>query len=119
MGTFFIDRPVFAAVIAILITLLGLLAIPFIPLTQYPDIGPPTVEVSASYPGATAEVVANSVAAPLEEELNGLEGVMYMSSSSSSTSKSSGNGTGTIAMLHMVCLTEGMLLTIPALVHRN
>ncbi|HPB76844.1 MAG TPA: efflux RND transporter permease subunit, partial [Chromatiaceae bacterium] len=85
MGTFFIDRPVFAAVIAILMTLLGLLAIPFIPLTQYPDIGPPTVEVSATYPGATAEVVANSVAAPLEEELNGLEGVMYMSSSSSST----------------------------------
>ena len=84
MGTFFIDRPVFAAVIAIIITLLGLMAYRIIPVTQYPDIGPPTVSVSASYPGATAEVVANTVAAPLEEELNGLEGVMYMSSSSSS-----------------------------------
>ena len=85
MGTFFIDRPVFAAVIAIIITLLGLMAYRIIPVTQYPDIGPPTVSVSASYPGATAEVVANTVAAPLEEELNGLEGVMYMTSSSTST----------------------------------
>lgn len=85
MGTFFIDRPVFAAVISIIIVLLGLMAYRIIPVTQYPDIGPPTVSVSASYPGATAEVVANTVAAPLEEELNGLEGVMYMTSSSTST----------------------------------
>lgn len=84
MGTFFIQRPVFAAVISIIITLIGLLAYRFTPVTQYPDIAPPTVSVSAFYPGATAEVVANTVAAPLEEVINGVDGMMYMNSSSTS-----------------------------------
>jgi len=85
MGTFFIDRPVFAAVIAIVITLAGLMALKTTPVSQYPDIAPPTIYIDASYPGATAEVVANTVAAPLEQQINGMEGMLYMSSSCTST----------------------------------
>ncbi len=87
MGSFFIDRPVFAAVISILITLGGLVALKVTPVAQYPDIAPPTVQVSAFYPGATAEVVANTVAAPIEQQVNGVDGMSYMAS----TSASSGN----------------------------
>jgi hydrophobe/amphiphile efflux-1 (HAE1) family protein len=85
MGSFFIDRPVFAAVIAIVITLAGFMALKATPVSQYPDIAPPTIYVSASYPGATAEVVANTVAAPLEQQINGMDRMMYMSSSCSSS----------------------------------
>jgi len=85
MGSFFIDRPVFAAVIAIVITLAGFMALKATPISQYPDIAPPTIYVSASYPGATAEVVANTVAAPLEQQINGMDRMMYMSSSCSSS----------------------------------
>jgi Cation/multidrug efflux pump len=87
MGSFFIDRPVFAAVIAIIITLGGLVALKVTPIAQYPNIAPPTVQVSAFYPGATAEVIANTVAAPIEQQVNGVDGMSYMSS----TSASSGN----------------------------
>ena len=79
---FFIERPVFAAVISIIITLLGVIAYPTLPLAQYPEIVPPTVQVSAYYPGASAETVAEQVATPMEEQINGAENMLYMSSQS-------------------------------------
>lgn len=81
---FFIQRPIFAIVIAILMVLVGGLCYYSLPVSQYPNITPPTVMVAASYPGADAQTVANTVGAPLEEQINGVEGMMYMSSSSGS-----------------------------------
>ncbi|HEY3965789.1 MAG TPA: multidrug efflux RND transporter permease subunit [Planctomycetaceae bacterium] len=77
---FFIDRPIFASVLSIVITLAGAIALLTLPVTQYPEITPPTVEVSAVYPGANAQVVADTVAAPIEQQVNGVEDMMYMSS---------------------------------------
>lgn len=83
LSKFFIDRPIFAAVLSIVIVLVGLIALPMLPVEKTPDITPPTVTVSASYPGASAEVLAETVATPLEEAINGVDGMLYMSSSSS------------------------------------
>lgn len=80
---FFIDRPVFANVIAILTVLFGVVAMYWLPVERYPAITPPTVVISASYPGANAQVVAATVAAPIEQQVNGVEGMLYMSSTSS------------------------------------
>ncbi len=77
---FFIDRPVFAAVISILITIMGIIAYPTLPTAQYPQVAPPTVVVSAVYPGASAETVAETVATPIEQQINGVEDMLYMSS---------------------------------------
>src|SRR5438094_10600254 len=77
---FFIDRPIFAAVLSIVVTLAGAIAVFTLPIAQYPEITPPTVEVSAVYPGANAQVVADTVAAPIEQQVNGVEGMMYMAS---------------------------------------
>src|SRR5579883_1771144 len=77
---FFIDRPIFASVLSIVVTLAGALALSALPIAQYPDITPPTVEISAYYPGANAKVVADTVAAPIEQQVNGVENMMYMSS---------------------------------------
>jgi multidrug efflux pump subunit AcrB len=77
---FFIDRPIFASVMSIIVTLGGLLAVFSLPIAQYPEIAPPTVEVSAIYPGANSRVVADTVAAPIEQQVNGVEKMMYMSS---------------------------------------
>ena len=79
---FFIDRPIFAGVISILIVLVGIVAYPTLPVAQYPEIAPPTISITAAYPGASAEVVADTVAAPLEQEINGVENMIYMTSSS-------------------------------------
>ncbi|MDE6264483.1 MAG: efflux RND transporter permease subunit, partial [Paramuribaculum sp.] len=81
---FFIDRPIFSIVIAIIMVLAGLLTVKSLPVAQYPDITPPTVMVSATYPGADAKTVAETVGVPLEEQINGVEGMMYMSSNSGS-----------------------------------
>ena len=81
---FFIDRPVFALVIAIVIVLAGAISIPILPVESTPDITPPTVQVSASYPGADAQVVADTVAQPIETQVNGVEDMLYMTSKSSS-----------------------------------
>src|SRR5437763_3407017 len=77
---FFINRPIFASVLSIVIVLGGSISLFTLPVAQYPEIAPPTVEVSASYPGANAQVVADTVAAPIEQQVNGVEGMMYMSS---------------------------------------
>ena len=79
---FFIDRPIFAAVLSMLIVIVGAVAYPTLPIAQYPQIAPPTVVVTANYPGANAETLAETVAAPLEQAINGIEGMIYMSSSS-------------------------------------
>jgi multidrug efflux pump len=79
---FFIDRPIFASVLSLIITLAGGIAVFTLPIAQYPEIAPPTVQVTCSYPGANAQVVADTVAAPIEQQVNGVEGMLYMSSQS-------------------------------------
>src|SRR5947209_4359084 len=80
ISRFFIDRPIFASVLSIVITLAGGIALFTLPVTQYPDITPPTVEVSAYFPGAHAITVADTIASPIEEQVNGVEDMLYMSS---------------------------------------
>ncbi|MBM4181460.1 MAG: efflux RND transporter permease subunit, partial [Betaproteobacteria bacterium] len=83
MSRFFIHRPIFAAVISIIIVIAGLVAAQVLPVAQYPQIAPPTVLITATYPGASAETLMRTVAAPIEEQLNGVEGMSYFESSSS------------------------------------
>ncbi len=90
LSHFFIRRPIFAAVIAIIITIAGLIASQVLPVAQYPEIAPPTVAITASYPGASAETLAKTVAAPIEEQLSGVDNLIYFDSTSAS------NGTLTI-----------------------
>jgi HAE1 family hydrophobic/amphiphilic exporter-1 len=81
---FFIDHPIFAAVLSVAITVIGGVAFFGLPIAQYPEVTPPTIVVEANYPGASADVVGRTVATPIEEELNGVEGMLYMSSQSTS-----------------------------------
>jgi multidrug efflux pump subunit AcrB len=92
LSRFFITRPIFAAVIAIVITIVGAIAYLGLPVSQYPDVVPPTVTVTASYPGASAETVAETVAAPIEQEINGVDHMLYVSS------QSTGDGNLTITV---------------------
>ncbi|MBZ6076159.1 efflux RND transporter permease subunit [Microvirga puerhi] len=90
MSKFFIDRPIFASVLSIVIVLAGLLAMRILPVAQYPEIVPPQVVVSATYPGASAQTIAETVAAPLEQQINGVEDMIYMQSTST--------GSGTLSL---------------------
>ena len=85
----FIERPVLSTVISILTVILGFIGLVSLPIEQYPDIAPPTVMVRASYSGANAETVLNSVIAPLEEQINGVEGMTYMTSSATNDGSAS------------------------------
>src|SRR3954468_10996887 len=80
LSRFFIDRPVFATVVSAVIVLAGLVAYSSLPVAQYPEVAPPTVQVTASYPGANAQTVRDTVAAPIEAQVSGVEGMLYMSS---------------------------------------
>ena len=84
-GTFFIDRPIFSAVLSILIVVVGCIGLYLLPVDQYPQITPPQVKISASYPGASANTVSQAVATPIEQELNGTPGMLYMESNSSNS----------------------------------
>ncbi|HAV54514.1 MAG TPA: hydrophobe/amphiphile efflux-1 family RND transporter [Aequorivita sp.] len=88
----FIDRPVLSTVISIIIVILGILGLSNLPITQYPDIAPPTIQVNATYPGANAETILESVIIPLEEQINGVEGMTYLSSTATN------NGTASISV---------------------
>src|SRR3954453_19038499 len=84
---FFIDRPIFAAVLSVFVTLLGLGALAILPVAQYPEVVPPTVQITTVYPGASADTVARTVATPLEQQINGVENMIYMSSQSTGDGK--------------------------------
>ncbi len=103
---FFINRPIFASVLSIVITLGGFIAVWTLPIAQYPEITPPTVEVSAYYPGANAQVVADTVAAPIEQQVNGVEKMLYMSSQCTND----GTYTLTITFQHGVDLNIAQVL---------
>ncbi|BCJ92374.1 multidrug efflux RND transporter permease subunit [Terrihabitans soli] len=83
-GHFFIDRPIFAAVVSIITVVIGFVALVNLPIAQYPSIAPPTVVIQATYPGANAETIAETVAAPIEQQINGVEGMIYMTSQATS-----------------------------------
>jgi multidrug efflux pump len=85
MTRFFITRPIFASVLSIIIVLAGFAAAMKLPIAQYPQIAPPTVIVTATYPGASAETLSKTVAAPIEEQLSGVEGLLYFQSSADSS----------------------------------
>jgi multidrug efflux pump len=105
---FFIDRPIFASVLSILIILIGGLGFLALPVTQYPAIAPPNIVVSTVYPGANAAVVAETVATPLEQEVNGVEDMLYMSSQSSN----SGNMSLTITFKPGTDLDKAQVLVL-------
>src|SRR3954453_12849778 len=103
---FFINRPIFASVLSIVIVLGGSIALFTLPVAQYPEIAPPTVEGSAYYPGANAQVVAATVAAPIEQQVNGVEGMLYMSSQCTND----GNYTLTVTFQNGVDLNMAQVL---------
>src|ERR1700757_3117825 len=87
LSHFFIDRPIFASVVSLFIVIAGAVAYFTLPISQYPEIAPPTIQVTTTYPGASADVVSQTVATPLEEQINGVENMLYMSSQSTGDGK--------------------------------
>ena len=122
---FFIDRPIFASVLAIIITIAGLVSSFALPISQYPEIAPPTVSITASYPGASAETLAKTVAAPIEEQLSGVENMIYFSSSAAADGSVAITATfeiGTDVDNAVFQLNNRVLLAVPRLpeeVRRN
>lgn len=125
MSSFFIRRPIFATVLSLIIMIAGLVAFGVLPVTQYPKISPPTVTVSATYPGASADTVSKVVAAPIEDQLSGIDGLMYFNSSSSSNGSTSIRATfevGTDIDMAMVEVNNRVKMVEPRLpeeVRRN
>jgi multidrug efflux pump len=118
LSRYCIDRPIFASVISIVITLGGAVAMFNLPIAQYPDITPPQITISANYPGASADVVANNVAAPIEQQVNGADNMIYMNSSSSSTGNLTVNAyfqIGTNPELAQVDVQNRVNLALPQL----
>src|SRR5580693_5096080 len=118
LARFFIDRPIFAVVVSIVITLAGAIALLSLPIAQYPQITPPSVSVSINYPGASADVVAQTVAAPIEQSVNGVQGMLYMSSTSGSDGSYSLSVTfevGTDLNTALVMVQNRVTLALPLL----
>ena len=117
---FFIDRPVFSGVISVVIVLMGIIAMQALPVEQYPDIAPPTINVWATYPGANAETVQKAVIVPLEEAINGVEDMTYMTSTASNTGDASINiyfkqgANADMAAVNVQNRVNGVLSQLPA-----
>src|SRR6476620_10491725 len=118
ISRFFIDRPIFASVLSVIITLTGAIALLSLPVAQYPRITPPGVVIAISYPGANAQVVADTVAAPIEQQVSGVPGMLYMSSQSGNDGSYSLTVTfdvGTDLNTNLVMVQNRVTLAMPQL----
>src|SRR6201996_4729820 len=118
VARFFIDRPVLAWVISVVIVLFGAVSVGFLPIAEYPEIQPPTVRVTANYPGANAQVMADTVAAPIEQQVVGVEGMLYMTSQSNNDGSYTLDVTfelGTDVNLAQVLVQNRVAIALPTL----